>query len=502
MRELRVGGSYWGAQPDLPKNHVLIRSFAAAQAAKAAFPECAVLMWGSEARQSLDAAKVPVIGDDCDTWHVLSGAAALVADADDHDVCLIASLLGIPRYRLDGETGSLTPADVDAEALIAERVCGRSFEDPFNGRTMDALAAVELCGFWRRLIDCNRDIDGGIGFAFWKQSHVAPLLWSGTSPFRFLRGAEGARDGGSLAVWRAKTADGVIANLERRNIQLVEVEDGFLRSRGLGADCVPPLSITVDRLGAHFDPSQSSELEQLLQEGCFDQAMVERAGALRLLIVKAGMGKYETGTATLGRRAQGRRHLLVPGQVEDDRAVLAGGCGLVSNLELLKRVREQAPDAYILYKPHPDVLAGHRRGTITDRDCLEFADEIVGELPIASLIEMVDEVHVNTSLAGFEALLRGKQVTTYGVPFYAGWGLTRDLGPVPARRTAKRSIDELVAATLLIYPRYLDPVTGLPCPAEVVVARLSVSEAPEENLIVGMRRLQGKFMRRLRSLVQ
>ena len=80
---------------------------------------------------------------------------------------------------------------------------------------------------------------------------------------------------------------------------------------------------------------------------------------------------------------------------------------------------------------------------------------------------MVDEVHVNTSLAGFEALLRGKAVTTYGVPFYAGWGLTRDLGPVPARRTAKRSIDELVAAALLIYPRYLDPVTGLPCPAEV-----------------------------------
>ena len=152
----------------------------------------------------------------------------------------------------------------------------------------------------------------------------------------------------------------------------------------------------------------------------------------------------------------------------------AGGCGLVSNLELLKRVREQAPDAYILYKPHPDVLAGHRRGAIGERACLEYADEIVGDAPIASLIAMVDEVHVNTSLAGFEALLRGKRVTTYGVPFYAGWGLTRDLGPVPSRRTARRTIDELVAATLLIYPRYLDPVTGLPCPAEIVVARLSV----------------------------
>ena len=131
-----------------------------------------------------------------------------------------------------------------------------------------------------------------------------------------------------------------------------------------------------------------------------------------------------------------------------------------------------------------------------------LADRIVGELPISSLIAMVDEVHVNTSLAGFEALLRGKSVTTYGVPFYAGWGLTHDLGPVPSRRTARRTLDELVAAALVLYPRYLDPVTGLPCPAEVVVARLSACDERDPGLLVGMRRLQGKVMRRLRSLVQ
>jgi len=93
-------------------------------------------------------------------------------------------------------------------------------------------------------------------------------------------------------------------------------------------------------------------------------------------------------------------------------------------------------------------------------------------------------------------------VTAYGVPFYAGWGLTTDLGPVPDRRNSKRTLDELVAATLLLYPRYLDPVTGLPCPAEVVVARLCATDKRDPSLLVGARRLQGKFMRRLRSLVQ
>jgi capsular polysaccharide export protein len=73
---------------------------------------------------------------------------------------------------------------------------------------------------------------------------------------------------------------------------------------------------------------------------------------------------------------------------------------------------------------------------------------------------------------------------------------------VPERRTATRTLDELVAATLLVYPRYLDPITGLPCPAEVIVSRLTADVPDDPGLLVGIRRLQGRLMRRLRSLVQ
>jgi capsular polysaccharide export protein len=171
-------------------------------------------------------------------------------------------------------------------------------------------------------------------------------------------------------------------------------------------------------------------------------------------------------------------------------------------LELLRRVRAQEPYAFILYKPHPDVLAGHRTGDIPERTVHQFADAIAADAPISALLDMVDAVHVNTSLAGFEALLRGKAVTTHGVPFYAGWGLTTDLGPVPARRTARRTVDELVAATLLLYPRYLDPVTGLPCPAETVVRRLCAGGRPKVGVLPAVRRLQGRLRRSLRVLVQ
>ena len=500
IRRSKVGGTYWAAQPELPSGCVLVRREAALEAAQQVAQGKPVVLWAVDGAPAKRANGIKVISGDCDPWHMLSAAAVVVLERDD-EIRPIAALLDVPAY-LHSVDSALTPESRSPEELLSEELASTSFENPFTGDPMSAGEIIGLCAFWRQLIDSNRHLAGGIGFAFWKQDHVAPLLWSGSAPFRFFRNAGEIGASAAVAIWRAKAAPEPIAELERGGAPVIEVEDGFLRSRGLGADCIPPLSITVDRLGAYFDPSAPSELEQILHRGEFDANLIERARGLRRLIVDAGIGKYEQGGLVFERPAGTRRHILVPGQVEDDRAVQAGGCGLVSNLELLKKVRAQAPDDYIIYKPHPDVLAGHRRGAIAERICLEYADEICGEVPIASLLAMVDEVHVNTSLAGFEALLRGKAVTTYGVPFYAGWGLTRDLGPVPSRRTARRTLDELVAATLLIYPRYLDPVTGLPCPAEIVVARLSTGVESELGLLVGVRRLQGKVMRRLRSLVQ
>lgn len=499
FRRLRVGGSYWGAQPELPENYVLATSAHLLAAGAAIADGQPVLLW-DRASTSSDFFANRVAGE-CDPWHMLSGASALVAPAND-ELHIIAALLGIPSFDASTQAAEAKPLKIDAAELITQELSGSAFENPFTGAAMSVLEAIELCGIWRKLIDSNRDIAGGLGFAFWKQDHVAPLLWGGSQPFKFMRKVTGVQPGTPIAVWRAKVPAETLSALERSNVPLIEVEDGFLRSHGLGADCVPPLSITVDPLGPYFDPSRASELEHLLQHGQFEESLIERAGKLRRLIVGAGLGKYSRGNSVLDRSAGQRRHVLVPGQVEDDRAVTAGGCGLVSNLALLRKVREQAPEAYIIYKPHPDVVAGHRRGAIAVSSCLEFADEIAVDVPISSLIAMVDEVHVNTSLAGFEALLREKVVITYGVPFYAGWGLTRDLGPVPARRTRSRSLDEVVAAAMLLYPRYLDPVTGLPCPAEVIVSRLTCAEDHNSGLIVAVRRVQGKFLRRVRSLAQ
>ena len=503
LRNLRVGGTFWAAWPELPATYVLARTSAPLSRCNEIAGEIPLVRWGhDDTLVAANEARLVVTGD-CDPWHMLCDAAAVIADDGDEELQLIAALSNVPTYVRDEATGQLHLRKPQLEIELQSALSSGTCVNPFTGERMGVREAIGLCGFWRELIDKNRDLAGGLGFAFWKQDNIGALMWGGTKPFQFFRSeSEIPGNDSPVAVWRSKAPATTLAKLEAQSRRLIEVEDGFLRSQGLGADCVPPLSITVDSAGAYFDPAMPSELETLLQDGVFDDQLINRARRLRQLIVDVGLSKYSRGDVEVDRRTEGRRHILVPGQVEDDRSVQTGGCGLTTNLDLLIRVREQAPDAYLLYKPHPDVVAGHRRGVIPDRVCLQYADEIVLDTPVSSLIAMVDEVHVNTSLAGFEALMREKQVTTYGVPFYAGWGLTRDLGPVPGRRSSKRTLDELVVAALLLYPRYLDPETGLPCPPEVVVARLSAGQVPNANMVVAMRRLQGKLMRGVRSLVQ
>ena len=253
---------------------------------------------------------------------------------------------------------------------------------------------------------------------------------------------------------------------------VVRVEDGFLRSRGLGAELVPPLSLVLDDLGIYYDPSRESRLERLIAARADlrpDQAT--RAARLRDRLVALGLTKYNLGGA-LPVLPDGHR-ILVPGQVEDDASIRTGAGAVSTNLALLRTVRDANPGAVILYKPHPDVEAGLRPGVVPPEALEGLADAIVTGVDSAPLLNEVQEVWTMTSLMGFEALLRGLPVTTTGAPFYAGWGLTNDMGRPPPRRRARPTLEGLIHATLIDYPRYRDPVSHLPCPVETAVERLA-----------------------------
>jgi capsular polysaccharide export protein len=201
--------------------------------------------------------------------------------------------------------------------------------------------------------------------------------------------------------------------------------------------------------------------------------------------VKLGVTKYN-----LGRRRPvwtapaGKQIVLVPGQVADDASIRLGTRAIGTADALLREVRRLRPDAFVVYKPHPDVLSGNRNGLI---DAQQLADIVDTEADLLSLVDVADEVHTLSSLAGFDALLRGKAVFTYGLPFYAGWGLTHDaLAPVPWRHRTL-TLDMLCAGVLLRYPLYWDWRTRLFTTPEAVVEQLAPEAARPLEQVRGNR---------------
>lgn len=292
-----------------------------------------------------------------------------------------------------------------------------------------------------------------LGFSFWKKGPVRRFLAG--SRVRFVRRAEEVAPGATLAVWGYRPIPGRLA----AGVRLLRLEDGFLRSVGLGADLIRPLSWVIDGRGMYYDSTRPSDLEVTLAEADFTPQLLERARVLRESIVRSGLTKYNLGGPTWQPPGGAQRVILVPGQVESDASLAYGAPGVRTNMGLLRAVRGANPDAYIVYKPHPDVVAGLRAQGDGEAGAPSEANEVVADVAMGALLPVVDEVHVLTSLAGFEALLRGKSVTCYGQPFYAGWGLTTDLAPL-TRRSRKLTLDQLVAGALILYPRYVSLVTG------------------------------------------
>lgn len=337
-----------------------------------------------------------------------------------------------------------------------------------------------------------------LGMRLWKRKNVARFL-SGLHRVKFVKSDHLAVDiatksSGKVVVWASRESDALSEICKASGVPLLRMEDGFLRSKGLGAELTPAASLMLDDRGIYYDPSKESQLEFLISQSLqLPEFAIERAAMLHAKIIGSGVSKYNLNGETKLDFPKGRKVILVPGQVEDDVSILLGSAEVKTNIGLLKEARAAHPDGYIVYKPHPDVLAGLREGSVSESSALNYCDQIVENADVAKLIEVSDEIWTITSLLGFEALLRGKPVVCLGMPFYAGWGLTRDLGPECGRRDVKVSLDQLVHATLIDYPRYMDPVSYIACTAELIVDRLAAGDGRKPAKLRILAKLQGVF---------
>lgn len=332
------------------------------------------------------------------------------------------------------------------------------------------------------------------GIAPWKRRRVTAML-SAQGKLPHARDASQAvalaqKQDGAVACWASRQPQGLEELATAAGVPVWLVEDGFIRSAGLGAALVQPCSLVLDSRGAHYDSTRPSDLEVLLENAAFTPAQLERAARLIERLCARGITKYNLGEQVPD-LPQGRPFVLVLGQVDDDLSVQLGGAGQTVS-GMIEAVRREEAGCTIVFKPHPDVSAGLRRGVVAPEGCIAVPDA-----DLLWLIERAERVHVLTSLGGFEALLRGREVVVHGQPFYAGWGLTVDRNPL-ARRTRRLSLEALAAGALVEYPLYFEPIEGKRCTVERLLDRIEA--APPARPLSSLARLRGQAALRLASL--
>lgn len=352
------------------------------------------------------------------------------------------------------------------EVFSAAYLLYSHYIDPDTGQRCEIERVIAHLALQRQWFHRNQGTWLGYGISWWKRWWVRRYLRSPWNSVRFYQRARAIPPGldpsnTRILVWGLRDTASLRRHAAACGYPIWRMEDGFLRSVGLGTDLTTPVSQTIDSQGIYFDPAHPSDLETLLANTQFTADELERARTFRERLLKARISKYNVGNNAAPLRVRsrpGQPVILVPGQVEHDASVQMGCTNIRTNADLLAAVRACRPDAHILYKPHPDVVSGNRRGDTRVPDPAHFDDEI-RDASIAACLDVADEVHTLTSLVGFEALLRAKPVVTYGLPFYAGWGLTMDRESL-SRRARRLSLDELTAGVLIRYPRYVSDISG------------------------------------------
>ncbi|WP_426916743.1 hypothetical protein [Rossellomorea marisflavi] len=309
------------------------------------------------------------------------------------------------------------------------------------------------------------------GFNPWKREHMSHFFTEYRTAYVFGNGDLNRLEAyfnkyeeKVFIIWGFKEEPDIVKYAKENSITLYRVEDGFVRSVGLGAAHTLPLSIAVDSKTLYFDSREASDLEEIIKTYDFSKkpSLIPTARKTMNMLINMGVSKYNHAARTDINEVYGekkKKRILVIGQVEDDASIKYGCSREIKNNDLVWAAYNENPDAEIIYKPHPDVLGGYRKAYSNPMDVAHISKVVTEPLGLVDALETIDHVYTITSLAGFEALIRGIKVTCFGAPFYSGWGLTDDRQET-TRRTRKVTIEELFAAAYIIYPRYVDPETN------------------------------------------
>ena len=290
---------------------------------------------------------------------------------------------------------------------------------------------------------------------------------------------------------RKKSGQNAIALAKKYDTSYVLLEDGFIRSLDLGVKGSPSFSIVEDDIGIYYDATVPSRLENMLLSYDFssDVELMDKAHKAMELIKKYHVSKYNSARDVeeipnlvgndVCKAGNDEREVRdeIPNLVGNDEcevgnekrvliiAQTAGDSSLEYGLgnsfttdEMINAAIEENPDCKIYLKIHPDVLSGKKSSDIDIKSIDKNISIISEDVNPISLLKHFSKVYTKTSGMGFEALILGCECVCFGMPFYAGWGITDDRVKCD-RRSRKLTVVEVFAAAYILYTRYVNPYT-------------------------------------------
>ncbi|EAK6031737.1 capsular polysaccharide biosynthesis protein, partial [Campylobacter jejuni] len=258
--------------------------------------------------------------------------------------------------------------------------------------------------------------------------------------------------------WGRKKSGLKAMNLAKKyKTKFILLEDGFIRSLNLGVENSPSFSIVKDDIGIYYDATMPSKLENLLNTYEFKDEEIKQAKKAIELIKKYKISKYNNNLDIPDDYFQkDEKRVLIITQTANDASLEFGLAKDFKTLDMIKDAIKENPKSKIYIKTHPDVLSGKKQSDLDlnslPKECILITENFN---PIA-LLEFFDKVYTKTSGMGFEALMQECGCICYGMPFYAGWGLTKDKLECK-RRMQKRSLEEVFYAAYILYTEYFNP---------------------------------------------
>ena len=249
---------------------------------------------------------------------------------------------------------------------------------------------------------------------------------------------------------------------EKTNGKYFLLEDGFIRSV---KRYDPPVSIVVDNNGIYYDSNVASRIEScILRTLTFSEEI--RAKKIIEKWREYAISKYNSNHEYSGHLP--KNYVLVIDQIANDRSISYGQADKNSFDKMLQSAFIDYPDCTVVLKMHPDIYTKNNKSSNLDISKLQSTANLLIIAQSCHPVRLIKEakaVYAVTSQVGFEALIWGKTVHCFGMPFYAGYGLTIDKLAPPERRS-KVTLEQMVHGALIEYPLYFNPKSQRKCEIE------------------------------------